>query len=63
MNLGFIPDQGVARMIVKGSMSQGPFTSGTQLVAVMYPWMRWLDEHVREQKGTCLLYTSPSPRD
>jgi hypothetical protein len=23
MNLGFIPDQGVARMIVKGSMPQG----------------------------------------
>src|SRR5665647_3500132 len=27
MNLGFIPDQGVARMIVKGSMPQGPFLS------------------------------------
>ena len=58
MNLGFIPDQGVARMIVKGSMPQGPFTSGTQLVAVMYPWMRWLDEHVREQKGTILAETA-----
>ena len=58
MNLEFIPDQGVARMIVKGSMPQGPFTSGTQLVAVMYPWMRWLDEHVREQKGTNLAETA-----
>jgi succinate dehydrogenase/fumarate reductase flavoprotein subunit len=45
-------------MIVKGSMPQGPFTSGTQLVAVMYPWMRWLDEHVREQKGTNLAETA-----
>ena len=58
MNLGFIPDQGVARMIVKGSMPQGPFTSGTQLVAVMYSWMRGLDEHVREQKGTILAETA-----
>jgi fumarate reductase flavoprotein subunit len=27
-------------------------------VAVMYPWMRWLGEHVREQKGTILAETA-----
>lgn len=46
MSLGFIPDQGVARMIVKGTMPRGAFTSGTELVGQMYPWMQWLHEHV-----------------
>jgi fumarate reductase flavoprotein subunit len=57
MSIGFIPDQGVARMVVKGSMPQGPFTAGTQLVAQMYPWLRWLDEHVREEGGVILTGT------
>jgi hypothetical protein len=57
MSLGFIPDQGVARMIVKGT---GPFTAGTQLVAQMYPWMEWLAAHVVEQGGTVVCNASVS---
>jgi len=57
MTLGFIPDQGVARMIVKGTMKQGAFTSGTELVAQMYPWMQWLKQHVTERGGKILVNT------
>jgi fumarate reductase flavoprotein subunit len=60
MSLGFIPDQGVARMIVKGTMPDGPFTAGTQLVAQMYPWMEWLAGHVAEQGGTVVCNASVS---
>ena len=57
MTLGFIPDQGVARMIVKGTMKQGAFTSGTELVAQMYPWMQWLKQYVTEHGGKILVNT------
>jgi fumarate reductase flavoprotein subunit len=58
MSLGFIPDQGVARMIVKGTLPDGPFTAGTQLVAQMYPWMEWLAGHVTDLGGTVLRSTT-----
>jgi|GEM_PF-2662629 len=55
--LGYIPDQGVARMIVKGTMPSGGFTSGTQLVAQMYPWMQWLEKDACEKGAKILLNT------
>lgn len=55
--LGFIPDQGVARMIVKGTLKNAPFTSGTELVAQMYPWTHWLESHVTDKGGKILVNT------
>lgn len=49
-----IPDPGVARMMVKGSMPQGVNTTGTQLMGQMYPWMQWLAQHVAEKGGKIL---------
>ena len=56
--LGYIPDQGVARMIVKGSMPDGGFTAGTQLVAQMYPWLQWLEKDARQKGAKILLSTT-----
>lgn len=55
--LGFLPDQGVARMIVKGALKKGPFTSGTELTAQMYPWTQWLEKHVTEKGAKILVNT------
>lgn len=58
MSLGFIPDQGVTRMIVKGTMPDGPFTAGTELLAQTYPWMQWLTSHVADRGATILCGTA-----
>jgi fumarate reductase flavoprotein subunit len=58
MNIGYIPDEGVARIIVKGVFPQGPFTAGAQLTAGMYPFMHWLDRHVRAHGATIALDTA-----
>ncbi len=55
--LGFLPDQGVARMIVKGALKKGPFTSGTELTSQMYPWTQWLEKHVTEKGAKILVNT------
>lgn len=55
--LGFLPDQGVARMIVKGALKKGPFTSGTELTAQMYPWLQWLEKHVTEKGAKIFINT------
>jgi succinate dehydrogenase/fumarate reductase flavoprotein subunit len=55
--IGFVPVQGVARMIVKGTFKNSIFTSGTEFVAPMYPWMQWLEKHVTEKGGKILVNT------
>ncbi len=57
LSLGFSPDQGVARIVVKGSLPNIPFTSGTEQVAMMYPWLKWLAKHVSEKGGKILVNT------
>ena len=57
MSLGNIPDQGVVRLVVKGTLKTAPFLFGAETMALMYPWMQWLDKHVTENGGKILLNT------
>ena len=41
----------------EGHHEQGAFTSGTELVAQMYPWMQWLKQYVTEHGGKILVNT------
>ncbi len=45
-------------MIVKGTMPGGAFTAGTQLLAQMYPWLRWLRGHVADGGAKILCDTT-----
>ncbi len=57
LNIGFVPAQGVVRMLVKGTFENILFSSGTELVAPMYPWMQWLKNYVTENGGKILVNT------
>lgn len=57
MSLGNIPDQGVVRLITKGTLATAPFLFGAETMALMYPWMQWLAKHVTDNGGKILLST------
>lgn len=57
VKLAFVPDQGVVRTVVKGAMKDAPFTPATKFMAQMYPFLKWLREHVEERGGKILTGT------
>lgn len=51
------PDQGIPRQSVKGVFERLLQLTGTELIGIMYPWMRWLSGHVAEKGGKILTKT------